>query len=335
MMRLFSLEPGKFTRRRLRNKVSVEHEMDKSKNIQVEPAILPMVTKMRNRRIVTRSNSGREPSPMYETYWGLRFRPFHGQPSATNYVPSPAHDEALARLHYLIEGNHRVGLLLGGTGTGKSLVLNLVAEQWRRLGATVAKTSLRASDVRETLWSIASGCGADIDLHAPPFEIWHAITNRLAENRWQDVPTIVLLDDADRAANDVLDHMIRLVYCEPTADSRLTVVLAAQSDRLSELGNQLLGLVELRIDLPAWDLTDTHNYLTHCLARAGRPQSAFAEDAVMRIHELAEGIVRRIGFLADLSLLAAAAQQLPIVDVHTVETVFDELGVMETVAAIF
>ena len=272
---------------------------------------------------------------MYEIYWGLRFRPFQRQVSAANYVCSPAHDEALARLHYLIEGNHRLGLLLGATGTGKSLVLDVVADQWRRLGATVAKTSLQARDVRETLWSIASGCGADVDRHASTFEIWHALANRLAENRWQNVPTIVLLDDADRAASDVLDHVIRLAHCEPTADSRLTIVLSSQSDRVGELGNQLLGLVELRIDLPAWDLTDTHNYLTHCLARGGRPQSAFAEEAVMRIHELAEGIVRRIGFLADLSLLAAAAQQLPLVDVHTVETVFDELGVMESAVPVF
>ena len=279
--------------------------------------------------------SRRETSPMYETYWGLRFRPFHGQATAKSYVPSPVHDEALARLHYLVEGNHRVGLLLGAMGTGKSLVLSIVAEQWRQLGATVAVTSLRARDAREAMWSIASGWGLDVDLHAPLFDLWRAVADRLAENRWQHNPTIVLLDDADRAANDVLDHIIRLAHCEATADSHLTVILAAQSDRVSELGSQILGLVELRVDLPVWDLTDTHSYLTHCLARAGRPQSAFAEDAVMRIHELAEGVARRVGLLADLSLLAAAAQQLPLVDVHTVETVYDELGVMEAVAAVF
>jgi type II secretory pathway predicted ATPase ExeA len=109
----------------------------------------------------------------------------------------------------------------------------------------------------------------------------------------------------------------------------LTVVLAAESDRVSDLGGQLLRLVELRIDLSPWDLTDTHNYLTHCLARAGRPQSAFDEEAVMRIHELSQGIVRRIALLADLSLLAAAGGRLSIVDAHTIEAVYDELGVMD------
>lgn len=269
---------------------------------------------------------------MYETYWRLRYRPFRAEDGIMGYVPNAAHDEAVARLNYLVEANHRLGLLLGAMGTGKSLVLDIAAHEWRRIGACVARTNLRAKDPRETLLSIARGWGADVDLYAPPFELWHAIANRLAENRWQQVPTLALFDDADRATDDVLDQVIRLAHCEPTADSRLTVVLAAQSDRVSELGSQLLGLVELRIDLPAWDLTDTQSYLTHCLARAGRTQTAFADDAIVRIHELSEGTVRRIASLADLSLLAAAAQQLPLVDVHTVETVYDELGVLETVA---
>lgn len=270
---------------------------------------------------------------MYETYWGLRFRPFRGEDELRGYVPSPVHDEALARLNYLIEANHRVGLLLGAMGTGKSLVLEIVAHQWRSLGACVARTSLRARDSRETLLSLARGWGLDVDPHAASFELWHAIADRLAENRWQRLPTIAMFDDADRAASDVLEHVIRLAHCEPLAESRLTVIVAAQGDRLSELGSSLLGLVDLRIDLSAWDLADTHNYLTHLLARAGRAQAAFDEEAVMRIHELAEGIVRRIGLLADLSLLAASAQQLPLVDVRTVETVYDELGVLEAVSS--
>lgn len=268
---------------------------------------------------------------MYEVYWGLRASPFR-EAGVDSYVPSPLHDEALARIHYLVEANHRLGLLLGAAGSGKSLLLQIAAQQWRAIGTEVAKTSLLARDPHDVLWSIACGWGLNLDPHATLFEIWRVLADKLAENRWQHMPAIVLLDDADQASAEVLDQVVRLAHCEPTADSRLTVVLAAQADRVSELGRQLLGLVELRIDLPPWDLTDTHTYLTHCLARAGRPQSAFDEEAVMRIHELSEGTVRRIALLADFSLLAAAGQQLAIVDAHTVETVYDELGVMDATA---
>ncbi|HEV3345375.1 MAG TPA: AAA family ATPase [Pirellulales bacterium] len=266
---------------------------------------------------------------MYEGYWGLRARPFRSEGSAESYVPSPVHDEALARLHYLVEANHRLGLLLGGAGSGKSLLLAITAEQWQAIGANVARTSLLARDAREAVWSIASGWGLNLDMRAGLFEMWRAVGDKLAENRWCQVPTVALLDDADRASAEVLDQVVRLVHAEPTAESPLTVVLAVQADRVSELAGRLLSLVELRIDLLPWDLTDTHNYLIHCLARAGRAQSAFDEQAVMRIHDLSQGIVRRIALLADLSLLAAAGQRLPMVDAHTIETVYDELGVME------
>lgn len=266
---------------------------------------------------------------MYEVYWGLHTRPFR-LGGAESYVSSPVHDEALARLHYLVEANHRLGLLLGAPASGKSLVLEVAAQQWRAVGATVARVSLVARDARETLWALAAGWGLDLDAATSQFDLWRAIADRLAEGRWQQTPVITLLDDADRAASDVLDVVLRLAHCEPTSDSRLTVVLAAQTDRFSELGRRLLGLVELRIDLAAWDLTDTHNYLSHCLARAGRPQSAFGEDAVIRIHELSEGVAGRIARLAELSLLAAAGQQLSLVDAHTVGTVYDELGVMDS-----
>ncbi|HWB10833.1 MAG TPA: AAA family ATPase [Pirellulales bacterium] len=269
---------------------------------------------------------------MYEAYWGLRTNPFRGDAGGEIYVASPVHEEALARLHYLVEANHRLGLLLGVSGSGKSLTLAVAAQQWRAVGANVAHTSLLARDGREVLWSIASGWGLNLDPRAGLFEMWRGLGDKLSENRWCQVPTVALLDDADRASAEVLDQVTRLIHCESTVESRLTVVLAVRSDRVSELGGQILSLVELRIDLAPWDLTDTHNYLTHCLARAGRPQSAFDEEAVMRIHELSQGVARRIALLADLGLLAAAGQRLTTVDAHTIETVYDELGVMDVEA---
>jgi general secretion pathway protein A len=270
---------------------------------------------------------------MYESYWGLRTNAFRADSGAEGYVASPVHDEALARLHYLIESSRRLGLVLGPAGSGKSIVLDLIAQQWRAVGANVAKTSLLSRDPHEVLWAIASGWGLDVAARASLVEIWRSLSDRLAENRWCQIPTVALFDDADQSTSATLDQVVRLAHCEATAESHLTIVLTAQPENVSELGRQLLSLVELRVDLSPWDLTDTHSYLTHCLARAGRPQSPFSEEAVMRIHELSEGTVRRIALLADLSLLAAAGQQLPIVDAHTVEAVYDELGVMDAALA--
>jgi type II secretory pathway predicted ATPase ExeA len=86
---------------------------------------------------------------------------------------------------------------------------------------------------------------------------------------------------------------------------------------------------ELRIDLEPWAAGDTENYLKASLARAGREAPLFDPTAVARLHQLGEGIPRRISQLADLALLAGAGQNLRQIDEATVESVYHELGVVE------
>jgi type II secretory pathway predicted ATPase ExeA len=135
------------------------------------------------------------------------------------------------------------------------------------------------------------------------------------------------------ASGDVLGQVVRLVRGELNSSSRLTVVLAGRSNRTPALGPQLLELAELRVDLAAWELADTESYLQSCLLRAGRKDSVFLPEALLRLHELSGGSVRRVALLADLALLAAAGGRLPLVDAYTVEAVYDELGVMDVLAA--
>lgn len=268
---------------------------------------------------------------MYQDYWELRHHPFRDG-GAAHYLPTSVHDEALARLQYLIESRHRLGLLLGPPGSGKSLVLEVFAAQLRSGGCQVAHVNLLGRDVQEALWHTAAGWSLNPDRTAPPFELWRLLADRLVENRWQHLPTIALFDDADDASPDVLGQVLRLVHCEPSADTPLTVVLAGATDRLSYLGRRLLELAELRIDLHPWDLVDTEQYVCRSLERAGRAAPAFGNDALVRLHELSQGIARRVGLLAELGLLAAAASGLPLVDAHTIEGVYDELGVMDSLS---
>lgn len=269
---------------------------------------------------------------MYLSYWQLRAKPFGGatQPA---YIPSSTHEEALARMHYLIESRRRLGLLLGPPGCGKSFLLDLLARQLRRVSAAAACFSLQGLSAREMLWKLADSFGLYPDPVASSFDLWLQIDQQVAENRCQGIATVVLLDDADSAQRETLEQVVRLARGEPGLPNRLTLALAGRSDRISALGRQLLELADLRIDLAAWDFTDTENYVRQSLVRAGRKNSAFSAEGLLRLHELSDGAVRRVALLADLALLAAAGGKLPLVDDHTVQAVYDELGVMDDLAA--
>lgn len=269
---------------------------------------------------------------MYLSYWQLRAKPFGGatQPA---YIPSSTHEEALARLHYLIESRRRLGLLLGSPGSGKSFLLDLLARQLRRVSAAAACFSLQGLSAHEMLWKLADSFALYPEPAASSFDLWLQINQHVAENRCQGIATVVLLDDADAARPETLEQVVRLARGEPGWPNRLTLALAGRADRVSAFGSQLIELAELRIDLAAWEFPDTENYVRQSLARAGRKNPAFSAEGLLRLHELSDGAVRRVALLADLALLAAAGGKLSLVDAHTVQAVYDELGVMDDSAA--
>ena len=124
----------------------------------------------------------------------------------------------------------------------------------------------------------------------------------------------------------VLDAIARLAECDRSGDSRLTVVAAAAVTSLRRLASRLLDLTELRIELEPWEQADTVGYVLSALRRAGRREPVFTDEAMVRLHDLCDGIPRRISQLANLSLVAGAGQRAQRIDAETVDAAFHELA---------
>ena len=157
------------------------------------------------------------------------------------------------------------------------------------------------------------------------------MTDHLIANRYQQLATILLVDDADLAVESVLDEIMRLAELDG-ANVGLTVVLSAQNSRLHRLGERILELADLRIDLDGWLADDTAAFVKQALAVAGRSTPVFSDAALASLHELASGVPRRVKQLADLSLLAGAGDNLVQIESPTIEAVYRELGVVTTIA---
>lgn len=266
---------------------------------------------------------------MYQSHWGLRETPFSTCLAPRFFFEGPVHEEALARLHFLADARRRLGLLLGEPGSGKSLVLEVFAAQSRRQGRAVAALNLAGADPAGALWQLLASLGVNPDAGEPPWALWRRLADRLAEHRYQQLTTAVLLDDADQAPAETLALIGRLVRLDPLPEARLTVVMAACPAGVERLGRPLLEKAELRIDLGPWDPADTEQYLGESLARAGRDKPVFEAPAMERIHDLAGGIPRRVNQLADLALMAGAGRGLARIDAETVEAACRELGALE------
>lgn len=266
---------------------------------------------------------------MYESHWGLHAAPFRACLDPGLFYESPTHEEALARLHFLVDERRRLGLLLGDAGSGKSLLFEVFAGQLRRAGSAVAKMSLLGLQPAEMLWQSIADLGGGADRGESIGMMWQTLADRIAEHRYQRLDTVFLLDDADRAGPDVLAQLTRLVKFDRLPEARLTVVLAGRRDAIGNLGQDLLEMAELGIDVERWEQADTENYVKQSLARAGASTPVFADQALARLQQLTDGVPRRVSQLADLAMLAGAGRAVEQIDADLVESVYQELAVVD------
>lgn len=272
----------------------------------------------------------RKNAAMYEFHWGLRRPPFGTGIDPTRFYPSVTHREGLARMHFLVEQGHRVGLLLGEAGMGKSLLLEVLAAELRRERIPVAHVSALGLEPREFLERLLQALAVrPSPSDAAEGALWRALADRLIEHRYQQLPTVILVDDADQARFPLRERILRLAKFEPALGARLTLVLAGRYHRIDRLGLDLLDLAWLRIDLEPWGLPETIAFVQTSLEQAGASPTVFEEEALARLHALAGGIPRRIIHLADLALAAGAGEKLASIGARTLETACRELGLVE------
>jgi general secretion pathway protein A len=267
---------------------------------------------------------------MYSSHWGLKASPFCRGLDPHFFYTSPTHEEALARLHFLVENRRRLGWLVGPAGSGKSLLMTVFAGQFQRRGAAVSQMSLLGREPADMLWQMAADLGANPSPSSTLSVLWRTLEDRLMENRWQQLDTVFLLDEADGASDQVALTLLRLMQFDESSESRLTVVLAGRHERLTPLGKRLGELTELRIDLEPWEQPETENYLNHSLRQAGRSEPVFSESAMDRLHALTAGNPRQVSRLADLALVAGAGEDLIQIDAEVVDSVSCELCGAET-----
>jgi general secretion pathway protein A len=259
-------------------------------------------------------------------HWGLEHWPFCSTPGVGQFYPTAGHNEALARIEYLVDGRRRLGALLGEGGVGKSLVLRVAAAQLAKQGRTVVLVDALGASSRELLWQVACGLGTTPREDADAPWLWRQITDRVAENRVRQVDTVLLVDDAGHAGPDVVTQFLRLARLDITPAARWTIVLASEPSQAARWNESLRNLFDLRIDVLPWATEDSIGYLQTALVEAGRLEPLFDHGALEALHEIACGVPRQIARLADYSLLAGAAAGVETIDAGIVEAASEEIA---------
>lgn len=250
--------------------------------------------------------------PMFpHAYWSLQKLPFGRPETADEFFAGRPQREALARLDYLITGGRSSGLLIAPAGAGRTTLLNRVAVSagFGDCAVDMVRTGARNRSRDDLLLQLAMRLGTTRSAHDPHQQV----AERMMASARQGVRTVWLIDDATAIAAETAGSL--------AAESPwVTAVIGCTPHNALEIA-AALGGCPLRIDVEAFDLSDTAAYVRHAIAAAGGREELFNDAAIVRLHELGEGRVATVARLAELALLTGAGQNAKRVTPELVEAV--------------
>jgi type II secretory pathway predicted ATPase ExeA len=249
---------------------------------------------------------------MYLRFYGLREAPFELTPNPKYMYLTPGHREALANLQYGLSSAKAVTVLTGEAGTGKTTLIRtaLESEACRRVRCVhLTNPGLMRHEFVETL---ARGFGLGPGAGSSKATLLAELERTLRERRANNEITALIVDEAQRLSNELLEEIRLLANIETATEKLLPLVLVGQpelADRLNEPGlRQLKQRVALRCDLAPLKLTETAAYIATRIRTAGGDAARlFTREAVTLIHDIAHGIPRTVSVVCDNALLSGFA----------------------------
>jgi hypothetical protein len=264
---------------------------------------------------------------MYANYWGLAEIPFRNTLDPRWFYESPVHEEALARLLFLIENHRRCGVLSGPGGTGKTLILELLRREVARGAGEIARIDLFGRTARELLWETAAELGLCPDQDDGPHRLWRKLHDHVLANRYAQAPLVLVLDHLDRAQAECVGVVERLQHLSASGDTGLTLILGVRGDRSGSLSEALREVSDLRIELAPFDREQTEHFVETLLFKTGATRTLFEPEAFDRLFAETRGIPRALNRLCDLALLAGMADGVTAIDEEIIRAAAEELHV--------
>jgi type II secretory pathway predicted ATPase ExeA len=251
-----------------------------------------------------------------QPYFGFTRLPFRAAIAAAALYRSHAHEEAKARLSFLI-GQGALGLLTGEVGAGKTCAARAAVAALDQSRHTIIYLPNPAIGARGLYISIVSSLGERPRFHTATL-IPQAQELLARERTERGKQVLLILDEAHLMSPEQLEALRLLTNAEMDSQAPFAAILLGQPSlrRRLRLGSfaALEQRIALRYELPGMDAKETSSYLRHHLALAGRDDPLFSDDATALLHETSRGIPRALNNLATQALVACYIEQKSIVD---------------------
>ena len=251
---------------------------------------------------------------MYTRFFGLNEKPFSITPDPRYLFMSERHGEALAHLVYGVTESGGFIQLTGEVGTGKTTLVRSLLLNRMPSNADVAVVLNPQQSAHEFVETI---CG---ELHVPVPEEKNsiktcidALNRHLLTAHAEGRRTILVVDEAQNLAPDVLEQVRMLTNLETSKQKLLQIILIGQPELRELLARtdlrQLAQRITGRYHLEPLSRDETAQYVEHRLRVAGALVEIFDSGANRELYRLTLGIPRLINVICDRALLGAYSHE--------------------------
>jgi type II secretory pathway predicted ATPase ExeA len=255
------------------------------------------------------------PAP-WASHFGLKRTPFGKAIAAKDLYNRPAHQEAIARINFCVVEN-ALGVLTGDVGAGKTVSVRAAVTALDPTRHQIIYISNPAFGTRGLYVTIVRALGDQPRYQRA--ELMAQATDLLAAEVAERHRRVVLVvDEAHLLQPAQLEELRLLTNAEMDSASAFAGILVGQPTLNRQLRMGTFAALDQRIatrfTIRPMDLGESATYLRHHLALCGRDEPIFADDAIARLHRVANGLPRALNNAATAALIAAAADSKHIVD---------------------
>lgn len=276
---------------------------------------------------------------MYESFFGLRERPFDLTPNPRFLLMMPTHREALANLHYGLTARKGLTVLIGEAGSGKTTLVHAVRGEWDAAGHRVAHLSNPTLSRAEFFEYLAAVFGLSAEAGGSKARFLTEFLQFVTERHAKGGITGLVIDEAQALSDELLEEVRLLINNETASEKLFQVLLVGQpelSERLDQPAlRQIKQRIALRCTLSTLTVTQVASYIAGRIQVAGgTAATVFTREAVMAVHAHSHGIPRVISVICDNVLVAGFAAGVRPIPSSIVEEICRDFGIQRAKAVV-
>jgi general secretion pathway protein A len=254
---------------------------------------------------------------MYESFYGLKEKPFNLTPDPDYLFMSQGHENAYLHLEYAIAENKGFVVITGEIGSGKTTLINFLLRHLPKetcVGVVNQTHVLPAQFLR----MICREFEVEVD-GTDKADVLSAFHGFLLKQFSEGNRVVLIIDEAQNLPLKTIEEIRMLSNLESEKSHLLQIIMAGQPELNTLLQRKALEQFAQRVTvychLAALNEQEVRDYVRHRLNVAGAMDlEMFGKDAMEAVYTYSHGIPRMVNIICDSALVYGFADEKRVID---------------------